>query len=135
MSTTKWLGLWHQERQGFYAGQIIKKADIPNRTRVVMRFNKYYKAGSNRPRFVFCFADSKGYESKCVPVEYDASTLEKLEKIDTLAEVMRAGNHNADEISLPSESQANAGELMQQAIELVEDITGEKWDFSYWTFE
>lgn len=130
MATTKWLGLWHQERQGFYAGQVIKKSDIPNYTRVVMRFNKYYKAGSNQPRFVFCFADSKGYELKCVPVEYEDSVFEK---INRLAEVMRKGNHNTDEISLPSESQASADELMQEAIDLVEDITGEKWEFEYWT--
>ena len=69
--TTKWMGLWAQERQAFYAGQVIKKTDIPKYTRIVLRYNKYYEKDSNRPRFVYCFADSEGYESKCVPVEYD----------------------------------------------------------------
>ena len=68
--TTKWLGLWAQERQGFYAGQVIKKVDIPKYTRIVMRYNKFYEKGGNRPRFVFCFADSEGYAEKCVPIEY-----------------------------------------------------------------
>ena len=68
---TKWMGLWAQERQGFYAGQVIAKKDIPNYTRIVLRYNKYYEKGGNRPRFVFCFADSEGYVSKCVPVEMD----------------------------------------------------------------
>lgn len=66
---TKWLGLWAQERQGFYAGQVVKKADIPPHTRIVLRYNKYYEKDSNKPRFIYCFADSKGYESKCVPIE------------------------------------------------------------------
>lgn len=69
MSATKWLGLWAQERQGFYAGQTIKKADIPKYTRIVLRYNKFYEKDSNRPRFVYCFADSKEYKSKCVPIE------------------------------------------------------------------
>ena len=68
---TKWQGLWAQERQGFYAGYVIKKADIPKYTRLVLRYNKYYEKDSNKPRFVYCFADSEGYESKCVPIEIE----------------------------------------------------------------
>ncbi len=85
MATTKWLGLWQQERQGFYAGQVIKKGDIPKYTRLVMRFNKFYEAGSNKPRFVYCFADSTGYEDKCVPVEWE----EDGERLYTEDEVYR----------------------------------------------
>ena len=69
MATTKWMGLWSQDRQGFYAGKVIKKADIPKYTRVVLRYNKYYEKDGNRPRFIYCFADSEGYESRCVPIE------------------------------------------------------------------
>ncbi len=71
MSTTKWLGLWHQPCKGYYAGQVIKKSDIPAYTRIVMRVNKFYHANddTNRPRFVFCFADSKAFRDKCVPLE------------------------------------------------------------------
>ena len=71
MATTKWMGLWAQERQAFYAGQIIKKTDIPAHTRIVLRFNKFYEKDSNRPRFVYCFADSEGYADKCVPIEQE----------------------------------------------------------------
>ena len=71
MATTKWLGLWSQERQGFYAGQVIKKADIPKYTRIVLRYNKFYEKDGMKPRFVYCFADSEGYEDKCIPVEYE----------------------------------------------------------------
>ncbi len=68
---TKWQGLWAQERQGFYAGQVIKKGDIPKYTRIILRYNKFYEKGGNKPRFVYCFADSEGYEDKCVPLELD----------------------------------------------------------------
>ena len=68
---TKWEGLWKQNRQGFYAGPVIKKGEIPKYTRIVLRYNKYYEKDTRRPRFVYCFADSEGYEEKCVPLEYD----------------------------------------------------------------
>jgi len=71
MATTRWNGLWAQERQGFYAGRVIKKSEIPKYTRIVMRYNKFYEADTNRPRFIYCFADSEGYEDKCVPLELD----------------------------------------------------------------
>lgn len=66
---TNWLGLWAQERQGFYAGQVIKKSDITDFTHIIVRYNKFYEKCSNRPRFIYCFADSNGYEQKCVPIE------------------------------------------------------------------
>lgn len=80
---TKWLGLWAQDRAGFYAGQVIKKADIPKYTRIVLRYNKFYEKGLNRPRFVYCFADSAGYEDKCISMEYEAEA----ERLYTEAEV------------------------------------------------
>ena len=66
---TKWQGLWAQDRQAFYAGKVIKKSDIPKYTRLILRYNKFYEKNGNRPRFIYCFADSEGYEEKCVPVE------------------------------------------------------------------
>ena len=68
--TSKWMGLWEQERPGIFAGQVIKKSDIPKYTRIVLKRNKFYEKGTNnRPKFVFCFSDSEGYESRCVPIE------------------------------------------------------------------
>lgn len=127
---TKWLGLWAQERQGFYAGRVIKKAEIPKYTRLILRYNKFYEKEGNKPRFVYCFADSKGYESKCVPVEHEDSLQSK---IDKLKGILKDGN-NVPPMMLPSESQSRAAMLEKEAIALVEEITGEKWDFQYWTF-
>lgn len=125
---TKWLGLWAQERQGFYSGQVIKKSDIPKYTRIILRYNKYYEKNGNRPRFVYCFADSEGYESKCVPIEYEDSLKAK---VDRLSEILNLANHNADKVSLPSESQAQARTYMDEAIGIIEEMTGAEWSFPY----
>lgn len=124
---TKWDGLWAQEREGFYAGRVIRKKDIPAYTRIVLRYNKFYKKGTNKPRFVYCFADSEGYESKCVPIEYEDSLQEK---VDRLAEILREG-HCAPCV-LPSQSQARAQALFEEAIKVVEELTGEEWRFDYY---
>ena len=78
MATTKWMGLWAQEKPAFYAGQVIKKADIPKYTRIVLRYNKYYEKDSSRPRFVYCFADSDGYAEKCIPIEFEEESGDRL---------------------------------------------------------
>lgn len=75
---TKWMGLWAQDKPTYYAGQVIKKSDIPKYTRIVLRFNKFYEKDSNKPKFVYCFADSEGYASKCVPLEIDEEDGERL---------------------------------------------------------
>lgn len=131
MGSTNWQGLWAQEREGFYAGKVIKKTDIPEYTRIVLRYNKFYEKDGNKPRFVYCFSDSDGYKEKCIPMEYEDSVKSK---IDELAEVMRQGNVNAECGGLPSETQSRADSLMKRAIELVEEITGEEWEFSYLTW-
>ena len=129
--TTKWQGLWRQDREGFYAGQVIKREDIPKHTRIILRYNKFYEKDGNRPRFVYCFADSTGYEDKCVPVEYENSPAQK---ITELAEIMREGNRNADVMRLPSDSMSAAASLYDRAIEIIEDLTGVTWDFSYLSY-
>ena len=97
---TKWLGLWAQERQGFYASSVIKKADIPAYTRLVLRYNKFYSKDSNKPKFVLCFADSEGYKEKCIPLELDDDDNEAEgyeERKYTYEEVQYAINRSAQD--------------------------------------
>ncbi len=56
------------------------------------------------------------------------------ELVRKLASVMRQGRENADITRLPSESQEEARRLYEEAIELVEEITGEKWEFTWLTW-
>ena len=135
---TKWEGLWNN-REGVYSGRVIKKADIPAYARLILRYNKYYEKDGNRPRFVYCFANGDAADAITLEQETDDQmTLEEaenlLEKIEELRNVMRRGNSNGDVMMLPSESMASANELMKDAIRLVEEITGEEWEFSYITF-
>lgn len=66
------------------------------------------------------------------PASDDCTELK--EKIKELAEIMRDGYCNADQVMLPSESQARAAYLQEKAQNIVEEITGEKWEFSYLTW-
>lgn len=133
---TTWQGLWKQDRDAFYASKVIKKADIPEHTRIVLRYNKFYDKATNRPRFVYCFADSEGYEDLCIPIDKDNTELEELrelkEKVERLADIMRSGR-NAP-LLLPSESYARAEQLEHEAVELIEEMTGEEWEFAYYHF-
>ena len=53
---TEWKGLW-RNRAGVYSGQVLKKDDIPENARLVIRKNKFYEVGSNRPMYVYTFAE------------------------------------------------------------------------------
>jgi hypothetical protein len=89
---TKWYGLW-KNRQGVYSGQIIKKADIPKYARLVIRFNKYYDADSNKPKFVYCFAS--GEKEKAITIEND--TKEFISRVEELEEELD-GMYTRDQV-------------------------------------
>lgn len=135
---TEWQGLWSQGHPGLYASKVFKKEDItelPRYTRILLKYNKYYEKDGDRPRMVFCFADAEEYKDACVPLEVGRDSeyhqLRELnKKIGELRLIMKAGKMNGDYAMLPSESQANAHDLMSRAIAIVEEITGEKWEFS-----
>lgn len=58
---TGWQGLWKQ-RDGLYAGKKILKKDLqelPTGTHLIIRYNRFYEAGTSRPKFVYCFADKE----------------------------------------------------------------------------
>lgn len=62
-------------------------------------------------------------------------TKEILQKVEELTDVLRQSHENAYGIpDLPSREKARADYLHERAIGLVEEITGEVWEFSYRTF-
>lgn len=132
---TQWQGLWYQ-REGVYSGYVIKKADIPKKARLILRYNKYYDKDSNKPKFVYCFANGDSADAITMQVEHEEYvSLEDLtSKIEELAEIMRQGNCNADMMMLPSQSAASAESLMRKAIDILEELTGEEWNFTYITY-
>lgn len=65
-------GLWKSERTGWYCSKPMTQADIkklPKKCRILMRYNKYYEKDSNKPNFIFAFADAEGMEA--VTIESD----------------------------------------------------------------
>lgn len=135
---TEWQGLWKQ-REGIYSGKTIQKSDIPAYAKLIVRQNKFYKADSKRPRFVYLFASGDAADAITIEKTNDeyitlTDAEEILEKVERLADVMRKGQANGYVMRLPSESLEMASDLYKEAIEIIEDITGEKWDFSYLSF-
>ena len=62
-------------------------------------------------------------------------TAEIMQKVDELTEVLRQSQENAyGGVKLPSETRATAAYLLERAMELVYEITGERWEFSYQTW-
>ena len=132
---TSWAGLWwHPEYSGFSseALDLSQLRKFKGKVRLYMRKNAYYNNGENgRPNYCFCLKDSNSEAFNQLEVEDDDSIFAKIER---LREIMRAGNTNADRMMLASESQARADDLMREAVALIEDITGESWEFSYITY-
>ena len=62
-------------------------------------------------------------------------TTEIMQKVDELTDVLRQSKANAyGGVKLPSETRATAAYLLKRAMELVYEITGEEWEFSYQTW-
>lgn len=134
---TKWLGLWWHPEINAFTSAVLNLADLrkfKGQFRIQIRKNKFFNNGENgRPNYNFVIRDAKSSVFTDIDVLDDDENETKC-KIDELAEVMRIGNVNGDKMALPSESIANANALMIRAISLVEEITGEKWEFSAMTF-
>ena len=65
MIKTDWIGLW-QSRKAVYCSKPLLQEQIlalPKKSRLVLRYNKFYHADSNKPRFVLTFADAEAYDA------------------------------------------------------------------------
>ena len=135
--TTTWQGLWWHPEINAFTSSVLNLADLrkfKGQFRIKVRKNKFFNNGENgRPNYNFVIRDAHSAVFRDIEVQ-DDDCCNIQEKIEELADVMRQGNLNGDRMALPSESVANAKALMMQAITLVEEITGEKWEFSAMTF-
>lgn len=74
---TEWYGLW--KNGDVYSGYTMKKADIPPYSKIVLRFNKFYKKDSGRPRFQYCFANGDAAYALTVELsDEEAETIDAL---------------------------------------------------------
>lgn len=65
---TEWQGLW-QNREGVYSGYTIAKKDIPPYAKLIVRYNRFYEKNSNKPRFVYTFAQKTAAEAITLQVD------------------------------------------------------------------
>ncbi len=129
---TTWEGLWyHPENGGFSSSalDLSKLKGFKGKVRLYVRKNRFYNGGENgRPNYTFCLKDAESETFRTIDVVDDDGLYTKIAR---LKEVMSEGEFNADRMMLPSESMANAKALYEEAVSIIEDITGGKWEFSY----
>jgi hypothetical protein len=83
----KYEGLWYNSR-GWYCSKSFRKRDIEEllkggiNKRLVVRHNKYWKEGSNTPRFVFAFVDADKSQKLIEELPYVSPE----EEVDILSE-------------------------------------------------
>lgn len=128
---TNWEGLWwHPEYNNYSSASISLAAlrEFKGQVRFYMRENPAYMDGKNgRPNYLFRIRDAKSEKGNDIDVE-EVEDVES--KINRLKELMRESNGNANQLMLASESRARAQRLMADAISLIEEITGEEWNFT-----
>ena len=135
---TRWEGLWwHPEYNGF-SSSAISLSDLrkfKGNVRLYVRKNKFYHNGENgRPNYCFSIKSADSPTFKTLEVEEDTA-VDHDKIINELAEILRQGNNNGYGMPvLPSESYATAEYLEQRAKELVEELTGEEWNFTFLTW-
>lgn len=66
---SEWLGLWDYGN-GMYSGRPIRKYEIPPHAKLIVMENKYYKEGSDRPKYVYCFAAGNETDTITMKVDY-----------------------------------------------------------------
>lgn len=55
---TKWQGLWKQ-KEALYISETIRREDIPENAKLIVRYNKYYQKDSSKPNFVYRFVEDE----------------------------------------------------------------------------
>lgn len=83
---TNYMGLWKQERAGWYCSKAFTKKqlqELPAKCRLVLRYNKYHKPQENNtPKFIFTFADAESSQNLC-----DIQQLEDTAENDVIEEL------------------------------------------------
>lgn len=133
---TRWEGLWWHPEDMCFSSAVMNLAQLKKfkgNVRMYVKKNKYYNRGQNgRPNYLFSLHDASSDAGVTLEVEDAERTVDDI--IQELTETLQMGQAGGYQVMLPSESMANAQVLMEKAIGLVEELTGEKWEFGYLTF-
>ena len=129
----KIIGFWKRKgRKGFTSSPICYK-DSETPVRMLLMKNPYPDKEKNRPDYIAYLSRDIEF-SELEEADFGGDRFYYDDKLNKLAEIMREGKRNGDVMALPSESAANAQKLYRDAVEIVEELTGEKWEFSFITY-
>lgn len=134
---TRWEGLWYHPENHNYTSAALNLASLKGfKGKCRIRMFKNRRKGDGQPTYLFTISSLTEDDSDVeeIEVKYNEHEPSLADKVAELKEVMRQGSVNGNRIELPSVSQANAECLMKRAIDIIEDMTGEKWDFSFVTW-
>ena len=97
---SEWLGLW-QTRQGVYRSKALTQEQIknlPKKSRVVLRYNKYHKSNDDiTPKFVFSFCDAETSDAISFETEDYSTKIDTLiEGLNEIGEACRCAYHDDD---------------------------------------
>lgn len=132
----KQIGFWKKEGKESYLSSPLGYTDgKPVRMTIWQNFNR--NEDTNQPYFFGLVNNHFDFDEDVYGDELDTSYKDLLrmqELVEELADVMRQGNSNADHMMLPSESRARMNELFEEAYRIIEELTGEKWNFTCLTW-
>ena len=132
----KQIGFWKKEGKESYLSSPLGYTDgKPVRMTIWQNFNR--NEDTNQPYFFGLVNNHFDFDEDVYGDELDTSYKDLLrmqELVEELADVMRQGNSNADHMMLPSESRARMNGLFEEAYRIIEELTGEKWNFTCLTW-
>lgn len=139
---SKWFGLWNNSEGHYMISQPIKIDEIKkfvdnDSFRLIIKKNKFYKKGENKP--FYCFAIGNVYSSaknKITSKEMQYNDIDSYykNKIEEIKEFIENENVESYRSSLPSESYVRYCEAWNTLHKMIEELTGTEIDFGYWKF-
>ena len=128
----KRIGFWKKEdKESYLSSPIGFSEGKPVRMTLWPNFRR--NDNTNQPYFFGLINDHFEFDEDVFDEDIDSPIQELLEmkkKVEKLAEVIREGRCNADIMMLPSESAARMNDLFKEAYQIIEELTGEKWEFT-----
>lgn len=135
-SDRKQIGFWKKEgKESYLSSPLGYTNGKPVRMTIWQNFNRNEE--SNQPYFFGLVNNHFDFDEEVYGGEVDTSYKDLLrmqELVEELAEVMRQGNSNADRMMLPSESMERMNRLFNEAYRIIEELTGEEWNFTCLTW-
>lgn len=141
MTRSKWFGLWNNSEEHYMISQPIKLDEIKkfvndDSFRLIIKKNKFYEKGGNKPFYCFAIGDvysSANNKITSKDMQYNDIDNYYKSKIEELRDFIENENAASYRSALPSESYDRYCRAWETLHEMVEELTDTKIDFGYWS--